>query len=46
VRYRPHSALGNLTPIAYAARNALVPQQAEALRSPEGSRLGLLQHRT
>jgi hypothetical protein len=33
---RPHSALGNLTPIAYAARNASVPQQAEALRSPEG----------
>lgn len=29
---RPHSALGNLTPIAYAARNASVPQQAEALR--------------
>jgi len=33
---RPHSALGNLTPIAYAARNTSVPQQAEALRSPEG----------
>jgi putative transposase len=33
---RPHSALGNLTPIAYAARNASVPQQAEALRSPRG----------
>ena len=33
---RPHSALGNLTPIAYAARNASVPQQAEALRSPGG----------
>jgi putative transposase len=33
---RPHSALANLTPIAYAARIALVPQQAEALRSPEG----------
>jgi transposase InsO family protein len=26
---RPHSALGNLTPIAYAARNASVPQQAD-----------------
>ena len=25
---RPHSALGNLTPVAYAARNASVPQQA------------------
>ena len=25
---RPHSALGNLTPIAYAARNASGPQQA------------------
>ena len=24
---RPHSALGNLTPVAYAARNASVPQQ-------------------
>ena len=33
---RPHSALGNLTPIAYAARNASVPQQAEALRLPKG----------
>jgi putative transposase len=33
---RPHSSLGNLTPIAYAARNASVPQQAEALRSPGG----------
>ena len=33
---RPHSALGNLTPIAYAARNASVPQQAEALRSTGG----------
>lgn len=33
---RPHSALGNLTPIAYAARNASGPQQAEALRSPGG----------
>ena len=33
---RPHSALGNLTPIAYAARTASVPQQAEALRSTEG----------
>ncbi len=33
---RPHSALGNLTPIAYAARNASVPQQAGALRLPEG----------
>jgi putative transposase len=33
---RPHSALGNLTPAAYAARNVSVPQQAEALRSTEG----------
>ena len=33
---RPHSALGNLTPLAYAARNASVPQQPGALRSPEG----------
>jgi putative transposase len=33
---RPHSSLGNLTPIAYAARIASVPQQAEALRSIEG----------
>ena len=33
---RPHSALGNLTPIAYAARNTSVPQQAEALRSTAG----------
>lgn len=33
---RPHSALGNLTPIAYAARNASVPQQAGALRSTTG----------
>jgi putative transposase len=33
---RPHSALGNLTPIAYAARIASVPQQPEALRLPEG----------
>jgi putative transposase len=33
---RPHSALGNLTPLAYAARNASVPQQAEALRSTRG----------
>ena len=33
---RPHSALGNLTPIAYAALTASVPQQAEALRSTEG----------
>ena len=33
---RPHSALGNLTPIAYAARNASVPQQAGALRSTRG----------
>ena len=33
---RPHSALGNLTPIAYAARNASVPQKAEVLRSPGG----------
>ncbi len=33
---QPHSALGNLTPFAYAARNASVPQQAGALRSTEG----------
>jgi putative transposase len=33
---RPHSALGNLAPVAYAARNASVPQQPGALRSPEG----------
>lgn len=33
---RPHSALGNLTPIAYAARTASVPQQAGALRSTGG----------
>jgi putative transposase len=33
---RPHSALGNLTPIAYAARNATVPQQPGALRSTTG----------
>jgi putative transposase len=33
---RPHSALGNLTPAAYAARNAPVPQQAGALRSLGG----------
>ena len=33
---RPHSALGNLTPIAYAARNASVPQQPGALRSTTG----------
>ena len=33
---RPHSALGNLTPIAYAALNASVPQQAGALRSKQG----------
>lgn len=32
----PHSALGNLTPIAYAARNAFFPQRAGALRLPEG----------
>ena len=43
---RPHSALGNLTPIAYAARNASGPQQAGALRLPEGFASGLLQHRT
>ena len=30
---RPHSALGNLTPLAYVACNASVPQQAGALRS-------------
>jgi putative transposase len=33
---RPHSALGNLTPLAYAAPNASAPQQAGALRLPEG----------
>lgn len=33
---RPHSSLGNLTPIAYAARIASDPQQAEALRSIGG----------
>jgi len=33
---RPHSSLGNQTPIAYAARIASVPQQAEALRSIGG----------
>ena len=33
---RPHSALGNLTPVAYAARNASVPQQPGALRSTTG----------
>jgi putative transposase len=33
---RPCSALGNLTPIAYAARNASAPQQAGALRLPQG----------
>jgi putative transposase len=33
---RPHSSLGNLTPIAYAARIASIPQQAEALRAIEG----------
>ena len=33
---RPHSALGNLTPVAYAARNASVPQQPGALRSITG----------
>jgi putative transposase len=33
---RPHSALGNLTPAAYAARIASVPQQARALRSTGG----------
>lgn len=30
---RPHSALGNLTPAAYAARIPSLPQQAGALRS-------------
>ena len=30
------SALGNLTPVAYAARNASVPQQPGALRSTTG----------
>lgn len=33
---RPHSSLGNLTPIAYAARIAFDPRQAEALRSIGG----------
>jgi putative transposase len=33
---RPHSTLGNLTPAAYAARLASVPQQAGALRSTGG----------
>ena len=33
---RPHSALGNLTPVAYAARNASVPQQPGALRLTTG----------
>jgi putative transposase len=33
---RPHSALGDLTPIEYAARIASLPQQAEALRSTGG----------
>src|ERR1700687_660381 len=33
---RPHSALGNLTPGPYAARNASVPQQPGALRSTPG----------
>jgi putative transposase len=33
---RPHSSLGNLTPLAYAARIASDPQQAEALRSIGG----------
>lgn len=33
---RPHSALGNLTPLAYAARNASVPQKPGALRSITG----------
>jgi putative transposase len=33
---RPHSALGNLTPAAYAARIASVAQQAGALRSTGG----------
>lgn len=42
----PADAAGNLTPIAYAARNASVPQQAGALRFPKASRPGLLQHRT
>ena len=34
-RTAPQS-LGNLTPPAYVARNASVPQQAGALRLPEG----------
>lgn len=33
---RPHSSLGNLTPIACVARIASDPQQAEALRSIGG----------
>jgi len=33
---RPHSSLGNLTPVAYATRNASVPQQPGALRSTTG----------
>ena len=33
---RPHSALGNLISLAYAARNASGPQQVGALRSTRG----------
>lgn len=33
---RPHSSLGNLTPLDYAARNAPAPQQPGALRSTTG----------
>ena len=33
---RPHSSLGNLTPVIYAARNASDPQQPGALRSTTG----------
>jgi putative transposase len=43
---RPHSALGNLTPIGYAAGNASVPQQAEALHSTAGFAPRPVAHRT
>ena len=46
VAFARDAGSGNLTPIAYAARSASVPQQAGALRSPGASRPGLLQHRT
>lgn len=36
VSWHRMSALSNLTPIAYAARNASGPQQAGALRSTKG----------